>query len=178
MSTHVAFLRAINLGARRKFGKDEVRAVTEAAGFTDVETHLNTGNVRLRSPMRSTQKVEATLETAYLADRGFAVPTIVFSPAEVRAVVDFADDLWSRHGEPAAHYVSLLKELPPAEAVAALEALGHEGERAWVQERAVHLVLGQLYSASKLPGAKELAALGVQTSRNLTVVRAVRDKWC
>ncbi|HEY9564422.1 MAG TPA: DUF1697 domain-containing protein, partial [Nocardioides sp.] len=47
MPSYVAFLRAINLGAKRKFPKDDPRSAVESAGFTDVETHINTGNVRL-----------------------------------------------------------------------------------------------------------------------------------
>lgn len=178
MPTHVAFLRAINLGARRKFSKDDIRRVTEAAGFTDVETHINTGNVRLTSSMRSGAKVAAVLEAAYLADRGFEVRTIVFSPAELRDTVAFADALWEREGPPTAHYVSLLSAAPDPDAVAAAEALEAPGERVVVQGRAAHLVLGHGYGTSRLATAKPLERLGLQTSRNLTVVRAVTQKWC
>ncbi|HEV2798078.1 MAG TPA: DUF1697 domain-containing protein, partial [Nocardioides sp.] len=44
MPTYVAFLRAINLGRTRKFPKDAIKAATEAAGGSDVETYINTGN--------------------------------------------------------------------------------------------------------------------------------------
>ena len=54
--TYVAFLRAINLGATRKFPKDAIKAATEAAGGSDVETYINTGNVRLTHSARSVAK--------------------------------------------------------------------------------------------------------------------------
>jgi uncharacterized protein (DUF1697 family) len=57
MATYIAFLRAINLGATRKFPKDAIRASVEAAGGTDVETYINTGNVRFDSRLRSRAKV-------------------------------------------------------------------------------------------------------------------------
>ena len=79
MPTYVAFLRAINLGPNRKFPKADIVAATEAAGGTDVETYINTGNVRLTSGLRSAAKVEAALEKAYEEQTGFAVPTIVFT---------------------------------------------------------------------------------------------------
>jgi uncharacterized protein (DUF1697 family) len=47
--TYVAFLRAINLGAKGKFPKAAIIRAVEAAGFTDVETYINTGNVRFDS---------------------------------------------------------------------------------------------------------------------------------
>ncbi len=93
MPTYVAFLRAINLGATRKFPKADIIAATEAAGGTDVATHINTGNVLLTTSLRSRAKVEAALEAAYEADRGFAVPTIVFTPAELRQIAADADEL-------------------------------------------------------------------------------------
>ncbi len=58
VATYIGFLRAINLGAKRKFPKDEVVAAVERAGCTDVATHLNTGNVRFDSRLRSRAKVE------------------------------------------------------------------------------------------------------------------------
>ena len=48
--TYAAFLRAINLGATRKFPKDAIKAAVEGAGMTDVETYINTGNVRFTTP--------------------------------------------------------------------------------------------------------------------------------
>ena len=71
MPTYVAFLRAINLGATRKFPKDAIRSATEAAGGTGVETYINTGNVRLTHSARSVAKVQAVLEEAYAAEAGF-----------------------------------------------------------------------------------------------------------
>ena len=85
MTTYVAFLRAINLGTRRRFPKDAIRAAVEAAGMSEVETYINTGNVRVTTPLRSRAKVEAALEKAFRAAAGFDVPTIVFTP-EVEVV--------------------------------------------------------------------------------------------
>jgi len=174
MPTYVAFLRAVNLGARRKFPKADLVAATEAAGATGVATHINTGNVLLTTSLRSRTKVEAVLEAAYEADRGFAVPTIVLTPEEVCRVVADADEL--DHG--GRHYVSLLKQAPDAEATALIEAAGAEGERAVVRDRAVHLLLGEEYHSATVTNAEVEKALGVATNRSLTVLRAIAAKWC
>ena len=75
MPTYVAFLRAINLGSTRKFPKDAIKVATEAAGGRDVETYINTGNVRLTHSARSVAKVQAALEKSYAAEAGFEVST-------------------------------------------------------------------------------------------------------
>ena len=90
MPSYVAFLRAINLGPTRKFPKAEIIAATEAAGGTDVATHINTGNVRLTTSLRSRARVEAALEAAYQERTGFVVPTIAFTPVERAAAFSFS----------------------------------------------------------------------------------------
>ena len=174
MPTYVAFLRAINLGAKRKFPKADIVAATEAAGGTDVATHINTGNVLLSTKLRSRAKVEAALERAYEADRGFAVPTIVFTPAEIRQIAADADEM-EHTGR---HYVSLLKEKPTAAATEVIELAGSDGERAVVRGRVVHLLLGGDYHSAGLTNAQVEKAMGVATNRNITVIRALADKWC
>lgn len=178
MPTYVAFLRAINLGATRKFPKAAIVAATEAAGATEVATHSNTGNVLLRSPMRSRAKVEAALEAAYETDRGFAVPTIVFTPAELGTVAADADELASERAEGGRHYVSLLKNEPDAAATKVIEGAGGDGARAFVRGRAVHLLIDGDYHSASLTNAEVEQALGVATNRNVTVIIALVDKWC
>ncbi|MEQ6901310.1 DUF1697 domain-containing protein [Nocardioides sp. YIM 152588] len=181
MTTYVAFLRAINLGANRKFPKDAIVAATRAAGFDGVATHINTGNVRLDTGRRSRARIEEALEAAYLAEAGFEVPTIAFTAAELAAVAGVADAL-DHDGR---HYVSLLKEEPDAATLAALEAAiaasGAEGERVHVEGRAAHLLLAEgesQYHTAKLSNAFIERHLGVATNRNATVIRTLAQKWC
>jgi uncharacterized protein (DUF1697 family) len=174
--TYVAFLRAINLGAKRTFAKADIVAAVESIGGTEVETHLNTGNVRFDLPERSRAKVEAALEEAFEADRGFEVPTIVFTPKELNAVVADADRFAKGHD--GRHYVSLLKKKPTKTGMAKLNELAKEGERAESGGRAVHLLLGQNYHTARLTNAPVEKHLGVATNRNVTVLRKVAEKWC
>ena len=174
VATYIGFLRAINLGANRKFPKAAIVTAVEQAGFTEVETYINTGNVRFDTTLRSRAKIEATLERAFAAEAGFAVPTIVFTPKELTAIADDA----ASYGHEGKHYVSLLKAVPTAAQVKAVEAAGTAEEVARVGGRAVHLLLGENYHEAKLTNAVIEKHLGVATNRNLTVVRALAEKWC
>ncbi|RJS47718.1 DUF1697 domain-containing protein [Nocardioides cavernaquae] len=175
MPSYVAFLRAINLGAKRKFPKDDIARVVASTGARDVATHINTGNVRLTSGARSREKVEAALESAFAADRGFEVPTIVFATDELRAIVDDIEELH----DPALmrHYVLLLKDEPSSEVVATVHALESGPHRAVIRGRAAHLLLGEGYEAGGVDPLKAEKLLGVATNRNHTVLRAIADKW-
>ena len=175
VATYIGFLRAINLGPTRKFPKASIVKAVEAAGFTDVATYINTGNVRFDTTLRSRAKIEAALEEAFEAEAGFAVPTIVFTQKELRAIAEEA----ASFGQGGRHYVSLLKEAPSAAVIAKVEELGTvDGEVARVGGRAVHLLLGANYHEAKLTNAAVEKYLGVATNRNLTVISALAEKWC
>ncbi len=177
MPSYVAFLRAINLGATRKFPKDAIKAAVESTGCTGVETYINTGNVLLTTRMRSRAKVEAALEKAFLADRGFEVPAIVFTPAELVDIVADVDELWAAYGEPQAHAVTLFKQPPPADAVETVEALDL-GDVPVVRGRVAHVLLMNNVHESKVLASKEFARLGKGTARYDRVIRAITERWC
>ncbi|WP_338749819.1 DUF1697 domain-containing protein [Janibacter alittae] len=178
MPAYVAFLRAINLGAKRKFPKADLQRVAESVG-TGVQVHLNTGNVLLTSRQRSSAAVARTLEEAFVADRGFEVPTIVLALPELGRVVADAEEVAGQAPfAVGAHYVSFLKEEPSAEALAAFTAREAKGESAVVRGATVHLLVaeGGAYHSAKLPGRVE-KDLGAATNRNLTVVAELARRW-
>ncbi|TWG97384.1 uncharacterized protein (DUF1697 family) [Nocardioides sp. J9] len=177
MPTYVAFLRAINLGPNRKFPKADIVAATEAAGGTDVLTHINTGNVRLTIGNRSPQKVAAVLEKAYEERAGFAVPTIVFTTAELRAIADDARELTRPDLE--RHYVYLLADEPDPDRVTAVHERSTDVNQVVVRGRAAHVLLGPGYEAGAVDPYKIEKSLDVvATNRNLNVVTTLADKWC
>lgn len=177
MPTYIAFLRAINLGANRKFPKDAIRAAVESTGATGVETHINTGNVRLDTRLRSRARVEEVLERAFLEDRGFEVPVIAFAPDEVRRMAEDAAELAGGR-ELQRHYVWLLKQEPDADALAAIEERSTDDARALVRGRACHLLISDGYAAGQVDPTRVERLLGVATNRNRRVVDAIADKWC
>jgi uncharacterized protein (DUF1697 family) len=174
--TYVAFLRAVNVG-KRKYPMAELREALTEAGFEEVETHIQTGNVLLRTSLRSRKKVIDRLEQAMLEDRGFEVPVVLLTPQELSATHQEAKEFASGkelHG----HYLSLLAEPPTQEGTAALEARSAEGEEVKVGTRAVHLMLSTRPFHEATTGNAEVERhLGVATTRNLTVIAKLAEKW-
>lgn len=178
MPTFIAFLRAINLGRRRRFPQDHVAEAALAAGFTDVHTYLGTGNVHVRTRIRSRERVEAVLEEAFLADRAFEVPTIAFSPEELQEVVRVGDALAAAHPQAVRHYVALLKEEPVTDARRTVLELTPPGVHVEVAGRAVHVLPEQVLERGGPPSDRIERVLGVATTRNQSVLRAVVERWC
>jgi uncharacterized protein (DUF1697 family) len=175
--TYAAFLRAVNLGATRRFPKAAIVDASIAAGCTDVETYINTGNVRVTTTLRSHRRVEAALEAAFSADRGFDVPTVAFAIAELHTIVADADD-FARRVPVGAHFVSLSKQPASGAAAAALEGLGVPGEHAHVLGRVVHVVIESgSYHTATLTNAAVERHVGTATNRNLNVLRELAHRW-
>lgn len=180
MPSYVAFLRAINLGATRKFPKADIRRCVEQTGATAVETHINTGNVRLTTAIRTREELERTLEAVFAADLGFPVPTIAFRPPELAAIGTDATALAEPVGSATfRQYVTLLKTEPPPAASADLEALSTDGEQSYVRGRSLHVILlERSYHRARLNNARIEQRLGVATTRDAKVVATLVQKWC
>ncbi len=178
MTTYLAFLRAINLGPTRKFPMADIRRVVEASGFTRAETHINSGNVRFDTAMRSRARIEERLESGFAEDRGFDVPTIAFTAAEFREVAREAQALTDERPGLARHYVYLLKDELSPEVVAAVEATSSDIGEMIVRGRAAHALLLPGYQDGTVDPLAAAKLLGVGTNRNLNVVTTLAQKWC
>ena len=88
MTRHIALLRGINVGGHKKVPMADLRAALEDAGFEDVKTYVQSGNVALtakeRSPAKVGRKVEKAIEKAF----GFDVAVVVRSRAEIAALIE------------------------------------------------------------------------------------------
>ena len=178
MPRHLAFLRAINLGAHRKVPMAELRERLTDAGFTGVQTHIQTGNIALTSTMRSAAKVESAIEDLLGEWRGFEVPTMVRSPAEFSALVQQIDATPPMIGSNPRRYVAFAKAEVSVAAQAALTAYADTPERSRVVGRDVLVDIDGDFNTARLGGAKlERLAGTALTVRDIKVVRAIDEKW-
>ena len=123
MSTYVALLRGINLGKARQVGMPRLRELLADRGHEDVRTHLRSGNVVLRSPMREAE-LAADLSSAIEAEFGFPVPVVVRTGEEMAAVVR-GDPFATVATDPARYLVTFLPDAPDPARIDALPK--HEG---------------------------------------------------
>jgi uncharacterized protein (DUF1697 family) len=85
VARYVAFLRAINVGGHTVKMTD-LRRSFEGAGFTDVATHIASGNVVFETPARRTAAMESRIESALQANLGYRVDTFVRTVAQLAAI--------------------------------------------------------------------------------------------
>jgi len=176
MARYVAFLRAINVGGR--FAKmADVRAGLADKGFGEVESYIQSGNLRFTSGLRSARKVEATLETALEQVCGFTVRTVVRTPAQLGELTSYGMGLEGPLEGEVRRYVTFLKADPDDAFVALMNGWDVSGERAHVHGREVYLWLGHPSQQAKLSNAKIERGGVVATSRDWKVVSALGTMW-
>lgn len=177
MPRHIVFLRAVNVGGRW-VKMQRLREVLADNGFDEVETHIQSGNVRVTSTMRSAAKVAASLEELLEGEFGFAIPCIVRSPQQLRAVADHADALADPlDGATLRRYVTFFRDPPPAERAAELAEWDVAGERLHPNGSELHWWLGKSSHEAKVSNAVLERGGLVATTRDLKVVRTLVDKW-
>lgn len=173
MTTYVALLRGINLGANRRVAMADLRALVEGLGYTDVRTHLQSGNVVLRAPTRSAATVGRAIEGAIHAELGLDVSVVTRTAAELTAVVD-ADPLGDVVTDPARYLVVFLDKAPPAAWSASVEPDIVAPERIVAEGKQLFVWLPHGVHQSRLGKAVMGSGLGVAgTARNWRTVTAL-----
>ncbi|HYP55022.1 MAG TPA: DUF1697 domain-containing protein [Solirubrobacterales bacterium] len=86
MSRHVAFLRGVNLGAKRRASGEDLRRAFTSAGFEDVATFRTSGNVVLDADGEREEELVARSEAALRDALGFDVRVVLRSAQEVEAI--------------------------------------------------------------------------------------------
>jgi uncharacterized protein (DUF1697 family) len=147
----------------------ELREALAEAGFDDVRTYLQSGNVVLSS--KAAPKTVARKVERLIADRfGLDVDVVVRTRAELAKVVR-RNPLGKVAKNPKRYQVSFLAAKPDREVVRKLEALAVPGERLVAAGRELYAWHPDGVARSKLWAALAGRGLGVTaTARNWTTV--------
>ena len=117
--SHVALLRGINVGGKNSLPMKDLVAMFGALGCTDVRTYIQSGNVVFRAPAKLVARVP-TLLAAEIAKRvGIAVPVVLRTADELRAVSE-NNPFLAAGADPAKLHVVFLAERPAQAKAAAL----------------------------------------------------------
>lgn len=172
----MSLLRGINLGARNKVNMPQLRAALVDAGFEDVRTYVQSGNVVTRSRHRNPERVADDVRAVLHEHFDLDVPVVVRSPQQLHDVLawcPFPDDAAAR---PTAVHVLHLADEPAPERVAALLDEDWAPDELAVRGREVVTRYAETMRASRLQHATVLERLGVDgTARNWRTLQAVAD---
>ena len=147
----------------------ELRTLLGEAGFDDVRTHLQSGNVLLSSPLRPRQ-LEAELERQLAKDLGMEVRMLVRTRAELAAVVR-RDPLGKVATNPSRYLVTFLSEKLAGTAARELAAADVSPEQVAVHGREIYAWHPDGLQRSRAAKLVDAATAGtVSSARNWNTV--------
>lgn len=171
MTAYTALLRAINVSGTGTLPMAELRALCETAGFADVATYIQSGNVVFRS-QRSESSVKKRLEQALAERMGKPVGVHVRPRQEIDALLEHNPF----PSAPPNRVVVFFLDAPlTSHTVAALEPPDGEQIIAHGRELIVHYPHGQGQSKLKLPCARTATGRNLNTIGKLAEMLAALD---
>jgi uncharacterized protein (DUF1697 family) len=174
VARHVVLLRGINLGSRNRIAMPELREALTQAGYENVETHLQSGNVVLTSAAKP-EEVAGGCEKLIAERFGLEIPVLVRSRAQLARVVQ-RNPLAKVATEPKRYQVTFLSEKLPAKIVRELEDAAAGDEQVVIAGREVYAWHPKTIARSRLWSKLAGKGLGVTaTSRNWATVEALLE---
>jgi uncharacterized protein (DUF1697 family) len=119
VTVFVGLLRGINVGRHRRVAMTDVRAALAEAGYDDVTTHLQSGNLIVASGARRPETIERSIGEALQTALGLEVDVIVRTASGL-AKIARDNPLLGRDVDPQTLHVAFLKARPTATAARAL----------------------------------------------------------
>ena len=175
MTTYVALLRAINLGAHNKIAMADLQSMFADLGMHEPRTLILSGNVVFGSRERSAEKLESLLESATAKRLGVVTDYFVRSADSWIASIAANPFKVEAKASPGHLVMMCLKDMPRAAAVNALQAAIKGREDALVKGAYAYLVYRDGIGRSRLTTATIEKALGTRgTARNWNTVLKLR----
>ena len=174
MARYVVLLRGINIGPRNRIAMPALRDALAEAGFEDVQSYVQSGNLVLSSRTKI-DSVRRKVEQVIADSFGLEIAVIVRTRADLTRIAK-ANPLKKVAKNPKRYQVTFLDSKLPADTVKQLEELAAHGEQVVARGQEVYAWTPDGIARSKLWAKLAGTSLGVTaTSRNWTTVEALRD---
>jgi uncharacterized protein (DUF1697 family) len=125
---YLALLLGINVGGTGLIRMNALKECLEKAGFADVRTYIQSGNVIFSAPKSDTGRLAGKIEAAIEKKFAMKVGVAVFSEDEWQAIVRSAPKSWGKSNDWKHNLWALLRETKTADVIAAIGALKPEIE--------------------------------------------------
>lgn len=111
MKRYIALLRGINVGGKNKIAMSELKLGFTELGYTEVSTHLNSGNVIFSSDVDDVAVLSGAINQMIKNKYPFDIPVFVISQKELEDILNHAPDWWGNSDKEI--YDNLIFMIPP-----------------------------------------------------------------
>jgi uncharacterized protein (DUF1697 family) len=169
VAQHIALLRGINIGSRNRIAMPALREALTDAGFKDVRTYVQSGNIVLSNPAKA-DAVAAKIRRLIAREFGLDIAVVVRTRAQLAKVVEL-NPLGKVAKNHKRYQVSFLDDKPTRDVIKRVEAAAVDNERVVAHGREIYAWHPEGVARSKLWALLAGMQLGTTaTARNWTTV--------
>ena len=165
MTTCIALLRGINVGRAKRLPMEDLRALVEGLGHTNVRTLLNSGNVVFDAHRVNVSKIAKSIEVAIADKFGFAAAVVALTAKDFAAVIQ-ESPLQAAATDPSKYLVAFVSSTTTLAKAKPLLARSWTPEAFAIGKRAAYVWCPNGIIESRLLQAFGRATGGVATTRN------------
>lgn len=166
MPTHIALLRGINVSGQKIIKMEALRKLMVLAGFENVSTYIQSGNVIFDSPQTSKKVLSEQITKMILAHYGFDVSVIMINPQDLEKAIA-ENPFLANEADLKQLYVTFLSENPTAENIAKFRTFDVGRDLAEFADHIIYLKYADSAAHTKLSNALLENKLKVRaTTRN------------
>lgn len=160
MNGYIALLRGINVGGHKKIKMADLKALFESLGFTEVTTHIQSGNVVFSSELEvASEMISEAINDAY----GWEVPVLIKTPAEIKQILKQCPFPKEKKEE---SYFMLLFDSPSEENIEIVRTYDYPNEEYVITPECAYLYCSTGYHKSKMGGILDKKLKVQTTTRN------------
>jgi len=115
MHRYIAFLRGINVSGQKTMKMETLRKVTADAGFENVNTYIQSGNLLFDSAETNTKQLVLSIESIIEKAFGFDVEVIVRNLTDIESIVNSDFYNFMQSGDEKKFYITFLKDEYPGQ---------------------------------------------------------------
>lgn len=150
MTTFVAFLRGINVSGKNLIKMDELKRAAENAGFMEVITYLQSGNLVFRSQETDPEILRNRLLETISSRFGLNIQLLMMDEQKLKRIAGqhpFGAIPETAYGR---CFVTMLAEIAERSSLEALEVYTQKDEKIWYDGESIYLFCPQGYGRTKL----------------------------
>ncbi len=147
---YISVLRGINVGGKRILPMKNLISEMEKAGFSDIRTYIQSGNVIFKSDLNDYEVISQEIEHLIKSKFGFDVPVITLSGKELHDIIVNNPFLANGSYEIRELYVTLLNGQPAISDIEQFYMNNFGADSAVVIKKVVYLRIPGLSHQSKL----------------------------
>jgi uncharacterized protein (DUF1697 family) len=145
MKTYIALLKGINVGGHKKVPMAELRDLLKNAGFQNVQTYIQSGNVIFQSSEKA-KELETKIQNLISIQFGFEVSVIIKSNKELQSILDASP--FSKEKKEKSYFI-MLNRIPESNLVEEVDQLQYENEEIVIKKDGLYFYCSTGFGKTK-----------------------------